>query len=60
MDNNRHNSLRNGKMERLKAGVNGISELDMMRCMSDKVYKSVSKCTKENTNQSIEKTRVSE
>jgi hypothetical protein len=41
-------------------GVNGISELDMMRCMSDKVSKSVSKCTKKNTNQSISKPRVSE
>ena len=46
-------------------GVNGISELDMrsvdpMRCMSDKVYESVSKCTKKNTNQSISKPRVSE
>ena len=46
--------------KKMREGVNGISELDMMRCMSDKVYKSVSKCTKENTNQSIEKTRVSE
>ena len=41
-------------------GVNGISELDMMRCMSDKVYDSVSKCTKKNTIRDTEKPRVSE
>ena len=41
-------------------GVNGISEYDIRRCKTDKVYESVSKCTKSNTNRDTEKPRVSE
>jgi hypothetical protein len=41
-------------------GVNGLSEYDIRRCKPHKVYESVSKCTKKNTNQSISKPRVSE